>query len=163
MTLAEAKEYRRSSDPRVRAAAERVIAAAKARRKRTAPKRKDREDAEAAEARRLLARRRRVYREVDARSQGRCEETNGVTECCNDATEHDHFWGRGKEKETTETVWHLCKFHHDSKTAWDPGRAEWIRRFKLHAARHRYREQEAKCDREIALETAQHPRKGTDR
>jgi hypothetical protein len=102
-------------------------------------------------------RQRKVYAEVDARSGGGCEHAFAGVYCMNEATEHDHFWGRGKAEESVETVWHLCKFHHDNKTANDPDRAHWIERFKRHCYVHGYGEQMARCERALALEFAQHP------
>jgi hypothetical protein len=105
----------------------------------------------------IPARRQKVYAAVDKRS-GCCEEDNGVIMCLSDdRLEHDHFWGRGKVKETVRNVWRLCKWHHDQKTANDPDRATWIRRFRHHCLNYRYMDEVAKCDRALALEEAQHP------
>ncbi len=110
------------------------------------------EQREAASARRC-----RVYATVDRRSGGLCEQVGPVILCRNDATEHDHFWGRGKARETPQNVWHLCKFHHDNKTRNDPNRAAWIRFFRQHCYQHAFWADLEKCDRALALEEGQHP------
>jgi hypothetical protein len=136
---------------------DRQLAARRSRSARTSTKRKPGREAREVKRKSKAERRREVYAAVDKRSCGRCEVVGPVVACANDAEEHDHFWGRGKAPETVENVWHVCKFHHDNKSAWDPSRAIWIERFRRHCEIHRYRAEAAKCDRALALEAAQHP------
>jgi hypothetical protein len=145
----------------IHAFADAAIASARAAKRRkgereprsTGPTKADRKAAEVKAAREHA----KVYAAVNARSGGMCEFASEALICCGDATEHDHFWGRGKVKETPENVWHLCKSHHDRKTAWEPDRRRWVVWFRNHCYRNDFREEQAKCDRAIALETAQHP------
>jgi hypothetical protein len=155
LKLARAIHVGRVDWPQIRDAADRIVKAddkAKRRPKRS-PRSVSFKPTKAEQTAKDRARQRKVYAAVDLRSGGCCEEWY----CLRVATEHDHFWGRGKAEETVENVWHLCKEHHEEKTANDPSRAGWIATFRRHCFAQDYREEMAKCDRALALEAAQHP------
>jgi hypothetical protein len=157
MNARELSLYRKRGASALAAEAERQLAARRSSSRRTAPKKAEGRQKKRDEQQADRRRRARVYAAVDARSGGVCEFVGPVLACMGDAAEHDHFWGRGKAEETPENVWHLCKFHHDNKTANDPSRRVWIERFRGHCYRNAFREELAKCDRALAIEEAQHP------
>jgi len=133
------------------------LAADKASRAAKRVKKEPRRKAEKAACEKERRHRAKVYAEVDARSGGICEHGWPEGPCGRDATEHDHFWGRGKAEETPKNVWHLCAPHHNAKTLNTPSRFHWIYQFRWHCFLNGFHEETAKCDRAIALEQAQHP------
>ena len=146
------------TDPdRARTEAQRIEEQASKRRRRVLAKSRDRRVIEVLETAKERAHRAAVYSAVDHRSQGMCELGDGLLNCHNEATEHDHFWGRGKAKETPENVWHLCRAHHQHKTDNQPSRKEWLILFRFHCMFKGFRSELAKVDRALALENAQHP------
>jgi hypothetical protein len=161
MRISEAKRLRLTrSLAEAHALADEVLARARAARARTAPKREASREKKRNEEEQNRRHRATVYAAVDRRSGGACEyaPADSPIICMNDATEHDHFWGRGKEEETRENVWHLCAFHHGHKTDWQPDRLRWLCAFRDHAFNHKFWGEVEKCDKAIALERAQHPR-----
>jgi hypothetical protein len=50
--------------------------------------------------------------------------------------ELDHMWGRGKEKQTFENCWLLCRSCHHAKTNSIPERAYWLEKFVIHCLKH---------------------------
>jgi hypothetical protein len=149
-----------SGDPGevARAELERQTKAKREKSRRLAPRRKPGQEAKATKVKTKAERRREVYAAVDKRSGGQCEAVAVVMgiRCGHNAASHDHFWGRARE-ESVESVWHLCIGCDRAKTNNRPDRAWWIRSFMEHAGRRAYVGQVAKCDRALALETAQHP------
>jgi hypothetical protein len=63
--------------------------------------------------------------------------------------ELDHFWGRGKEKQTAENCWALCRGCHRAKTDNVPSRSYWLAQFGNHCAVKGYDRQCARANREI--------------
>jgi hypothetical protein len=102
------------------------------------------------------ARRRRVRTEVIDRD-GRCAVPGFLGLSCQGMSEIDHFFGRGKAPEDTETCWKLCARHHRLKTNWAGSRAAWVARFIEHAEMHGYGEALVMARRAAALEEGQHP------
>lgn len=85
---------------------------------------------------------------------------NGCCEACGarrgPALHWDHFWGRARE-ESVEGTWMLCARCDRSKTDNSPNRAFWLEAFGNHVRLHGFAAQEAKVDRALTLERAQHP------
>jgi hypothetical protein len=88
---------------------------------------------------------------VFARANGWCEcGCAGVAFSDFDPGELDHFWGRGKERQTVENCWALVRMHHCSKTDGFPGRADWLKAFAGHCAKHGYYKDMAKARNQLA-------------
>lgn len=94
---------------------------------------------------------RRIRREVFARAHDTCE----VEECSSPATEMDHFFGRGKEKQSTKNCWALCSPHHRMKTDNDPNPSWWLIEFVGHTRTHGYRQEEARAYKKLQFRQAQ--------
>jgi hypothetical protein len=92
---------------------------------------------------------------VFARAGGRCEmhDQTGLR-CGLPAEEMDHFFGRGRAKQTVQNCWALCCGDHRNKTLNRPGGAYWFERFAEHARRHGYLAEAARADRESSWRTA---------
>lgn len=104
---------------------------------------------EAAQARKN----RKVYAAVTVRAGGKCEHCGrAFGSGLDDKDVRDHFWGRGKEPTTVPLVWVLCNTCNDEKTRNVPTHAAWLRAYLIHCNRHGYREQAARCVRELESE-----------
>lgn len=84
-----------------------------------------------------------IRAQVMARAGGRCEcgcEHNvyGEDESFLFVATMDHFWGRGKTKQTVENCWCLAIRCHDQKTMNFPNAATWLCKFITHAQKHGY-------------------------
>lgn len=76
----------------------------------------------------------RIRAEVFARADGRCEHCSFALDN-NGPGEMDHFFGRGKERQTVRNCWALCRLCHRRKTNNWPDAALWLRAFFNHAHR----------------------------
>jgi hypothetical protein len=52
--------------------------------------------------------------------------------------ELDHFFGRGKAKQSAENCWALCRKCHHYKTENRPSAARWLEDFLQHCLRYGY-------------------------
>lgn len=95
-----------------------------------------------------------VYDAVEQRAGGVCECGCGGAfgSGLDTMPEMDHFWGRAR-KESVESCWMLRAKCHREKTSNKPSRDFWLIRFGRHATQHGYREQFARCSREIEAES----------
>lgn len=96
---------------------------------------------------------RKVYAAVTVRAGGKCEHCGrafgtGLA----DKDVRDHFFGRGKEPTTIPLVWVLCNTCNDEKTRNAPTHAAWLRAYLIHCNLYGYREQAARCVRELEAE-----------
>ncbi len=74
---------------------------------------------------------------VFARAAGRCECCGQVATPTNPLTV-DHFFGRGKAKQSVANCWGLTVLHHREKTDNVPDALSWLRSFISHSRRHDY-------------------------
>lgn len=74
---------------------------------------------------------------VVKRADGRCE-CGCDTFVTEETGELDHFFGRGKVRQTERNTWLLSRECHRAKTNNSPSRAAWLNRFIAHCDRHRF-------------------------
>lgn len=98
---------------------------------------------------------RRIREAVFARAGGRCEMryVDG-DRCALRPTEMDHFFGRGKTRQTVENCWALCGADHRAKTLNTPSAEFWLRSFKTHAEMHGYATEASRAEREAEWRAA---------
>lgn len=63
----------------------------------------------------------------------------------------DHAFGRAKAPESLETCWALDYRCDALKTSCKPSRAYWLRLFREHCRRHRYRAEFERAETDIAV------------
>jgi hypothetical protein len=139
MTTAEAKRHQHSIDPRVRAEAARVLAAAQARKRRTAPRRADRLKAKAAKAARHAA--------DTARIRAYCERrAAGVGELCGHPLHPEEAQlchldggsGKRRQLQSVENCVMEHPEHHQGPLGFDNKPLAWLAEVKAWAERHGY-------------------------
>lgn len=78
---------------------------------------------------------RAVRAEVVARSEGECE---ACGRWVGDEGHADHFFGRGRVKESVSNCWFLCPPCDAKKTNNEPSASEWLSTFMAHCESHGY-------------------------
>lgn len=110
-----------------------------------APKKK-RKGAQPAQARREAKRRRHaenataIRAAVMLRAGGRCEMSDGIR-CSMDGTDLDHMLqgsGRRRQRQSAETCWLLCAWHHRERTRNRPSSRAWRGHMRRHLDRYGY-------------------------
>lgn len=74
---------------------------------------------------------------VMSRANGRCEAC-GLEQTFGTDLQMDHFWGRGKARQTVENCWAIGRYCHSQKTDNHPSAEHWLHRFAEHARKHHY-------------------------
>lgn len=93
---------------------------------------------------------RAIYDLVDDRAAGRCEAC-GLLFWPLNAPELDHFWGRGKARQTVENCWLIHRTCHREKTDGRPTAAYWLERFIVHAYNRGYSSEVSKAQARLAF------------
>lgn len=82
-----------------------------------------------------------IYEQVAKRAGGKCEcgcEGEAAPSFATAQIQMDHFWGRGKTRQTVENCWMLSAFHHDLKSRNVPDAEAWLEAFRNHCRKHGY-------------------------
>jgi hypothetical protein len=94
-----------------------------------------------------------VRAQVAIRAQGVCECGCGRVFTDINGMEMDHFWGRGKVKQSVTNCWALALTCHREKTNNIPSRLHWLQKFQAHCEMRRgYQAEVIKVDKAIAAE-----------
>jgi 5-methylcytosine-specific restriction endonuclease McrA len=79
-----------------------------------------------------------IRRQVLERAGGKCESCLGFWQATMFGLELDHFFGRGKAKQSAESCWALCRKCHHYKAENRPSAARWLEDFLQHCLRYGY-------------------------
>lgn len=121
-----------------------AVGAVLAKKKRAAERAKGQRQEQAQERAEKNAETKGIRWAVFRRSKGRCEADCGAIITWRKMV-MDHFFGKGKVRQTTGNCWALCRECDRLKTANEPSAEHWLERFIAHCQRNGLRAEEDKA------------------